>query len=78
MSQTNGGWLGECGPKILNFLQNVSMWTLISLQLYEDGATHHFLATSRVALFPKMSFLLYKLPKQKHQFIQQSTQAINS
>lgn len=78
MSQNNKDWLGECGPKILNFLQNVSMWTLISLRLYEDGATHHFLATSRVALLPKMSFLLCKLPKQKHQFIQQSTQVVNS
>lgn len=76
MSQNNKDWLGECGPKILN-LQNVSMWTLISLQLYEDGATHHFLATSWVALRPKISFLLCKLPKQKHQFIQQSTQVVN-
>lgn len=62
MSQTNRGWLGECGPKILNFLQNVSMWTLISLELYEDGAPHHFLDTSWVALHPKCLFFYISSP----------------
>lgn len=42
MSQNNKDWLGECGPKILNFLQNVSMWTLISSRLYEDGGHTSF------------------------------------